>query len=334
MAQRSFNPMKLLMSCSECLQELISEGVRLGSQAFEDRQWVEFIDVNDQGVYSTTCPEGHKVICGLSNRHYELLFDRAACAFVDGYYREAIATFASALERFFEFYIRVVARHSGIVDSALTDFWRPLGNRSERQLGAVYFAYVIQNKRAFPYAHQKMEELRNNVVHKGLFATQTNAFEFGEYVYDTIWALLEELQKASKEALDKEWNASYLAEVKAARDRLGFKGNLSGMGVATLIQTHARKSKSFADAIIAFERHNPWIIGLHTVTLGRLASRYGLTVRQFLRELASGKYASAFGAAAPGISSILGDVPAPDKQQAIGDDQNDGTGVDDAKESA
>jgi hypothetical protein len=45
---------------------------------------------------------------------FEVLFDLAANAIVDGYYREAIASFAASLERFFEFFVHVACLKQGV----------------------------------------------------------------------------------------------------------------------------------------------------------------------------------------------------------------------------
>lgn len=299
--------MKLLMTCGKCTAELLESGLQLGTDEFELRYWFQHVDVNDEGFYTVTCPKGHSVACALSNRIYELLFDRAGCALLDGYYREAIATFASALERFFEFYVRVVARHRGIEQQVIAKFWKPIGNRSERQLGAFYFAYLIQNQCEFP-VRQKMEELRNTVVHKGAFASEQDARSYGAYVYDTICRLLETMRRDMTEALEAQRTAEYLGEVKRGIARTEHRGNVDGMGLVTMIQGAGATTRTFEEALEHFERHNPWNIGGYSTRLGTLAKAHGMTVRQFLAELASGKYASALGSragfegAAPALS--------------------------------
>lgn len=292
-------PMKLLMTCDRCTVELLEAGLQLGSNEFEQRHWFQHVDVNDEGFYRVTCPKGHSIACALSNRIYELLFDRAGSALLDGYYREAIATFASALERFFEFYTRVVARNRGIPEQAIARFWKPIGARSERQLGAFYLAYLVQNQSEFPGVQQKMEELRNSVVHKGVFATEQDARSYGAYVYDTICSLLDAMRQDMAEALEAQRTAEYQREVETGIARTKHQGNVGGMGLVTMIHGFGSTRRTFEESLDHFGRHNPWNIGGYSTRLGTLAQASGMTVRQFLAELASGRYASAFRAAPP-----------------------------------
>ncbi|WP_437793039.1 hypothetical protein [Sorangium sp. So ce693] len=287
--------MKVMLSCNTCMMELIESGVQIGSKEFEEHHWAEHVDVGEHGVYEATCPQGHRIVCGVSNRRFELLFDAAALALVDGYYREAIATFASALERFFEFYIRVVLRNCGVGGKEIDGAWKLLGNRSERQLGAFCVTYLLHNKRPFEMLTRRMEELRNDVVHKGLFATRAQALEYGEYVYNVIYALIDELQREASESVRQEADDSYLREVRAGIGKIGYEGSVSGIGYSTLIGSHRTDRIGFREAFAKFGERNPWSLGVDAISLGKLADKFGMTAREFLRELASGKYAAAFG---------------------------------------
>ena len=57
-------------------------------------------DLEETGVYDLTCPSSHRTAFCLQNFKFELLFDLGLQAIDDGYYREAVSSFASALERF------------------------------------------------------------------------------------------------------------------------------------------------------------------------------------------------------------------------------------------
>jgi hypothetical protein len=288
--------MKLMLNCHQCSMDLLESGIKLGSEEFEAKHWFEHVYENDQGFYVTTCSKGHQIACGLSNRNFEILFDRATCALLDGYYREAIATYASSLERFFEFYVRVACRSQGLPSEKIVAFWKSIGNRSERQLGSFYLAYLLQNKAEFSGTKQKMEELRNDVVHKGLFANREDAHRYGEYVYNILWDVLKTMQSGMSQALDDELSQAYLDEVNRGRERTGYQGNIGGIGLSTLVQSHATKAADFSEAVADFERRNPWNIGGYDTRLGTLARQAGLSLRDYLREFASGKYASAFNA--------------------------------------
>ncbi|WP_238149350.1 hypothetical protein [Arsenophonus endosymbiont of Aleurodicus floccissimus] len=76
----------------------------------EDITTIEFrtVEFKNDGRYEITCQNGHSSITFLQQQKFEILFDIGACAIIDGYYREAVSSFTSALERFYEFFIKVV----------------------------------------------------------------------------------------------------------------------------------------------------------------------------------------------------------------------------------
>src|SRR5690242_5124238 len=93
-------------------------------------------DLEENGVYELTCEKGHLTIYGLQNFRFQLLFEMGLGAILDGYYREAVSAFASAVERFHETYIRIVAESNGTPAAAFDASWKHMRKQSERQLGA------------------------------------------------------------------------------------------------------------------------------------------------------------------------------------------------------
>ena len=71
-------------------------------------------EMHDSGVVFVTCPEGHRSAALYNHRKHEIFFASGAMALFDGYSNEAVSSFATALERLYEFYIRVVCRKRGI----------------------------------------------------------------------------------------------------------------------------------------------------------------------------------------------------------------------------
>ena len=65
----------------------------------------------DDGRYEVRCQAGHLNTVFLDNVKFELLFEMGLNALIDGYPREAVSSFASSLERFYEFYWNVVMTH-------------------------------------------------------------------------------------------------------------------------------------------------------------------------------------------------------------------------------
>ena len=60
--------------------------------------------VSDDGRYEIRCQAGHLSTVFLDNLKFELLFEMGLNALLDGYPRDAVSSFASSLERFYEFY--------------------------------------------------------------------------------------------------------------------------------------------------------------------------------------------------------------------------------------
>src|SRR5690349_14819867 len=111
--------MRLRLSCFQCnTYSLIS------------------IPVNDHGFYEVVCAKGHTTNYVLSQQHFETLFENGVHAIHDGYYREAISAFAAALERFYEFYVRLISRKNNIPQDEFEKGWKAVSKQSERQLGA------------------------------------------------------------------------------------------------------------------------------------------------------------------------------------------------------
>ena len=97
------------------------------------------VSISDDLICRFTCDNGHEVMVPLQDVRFEVLAQTGANAIVDGYYREAVASFTASLERFFEFYLSVVANERDVAKDRWTNAWKLVSNQSERQLGAVIF---------------------------------------------------------------------------------------------------------------------------------------------------------------------------------------------------
>ncbi len=155
--------------------------------------------VTDDGVYEFVCKKGHKTKTVLRTPKHEVLFNIGAHAYLDGYYREAITSFAASLERYYEFVLRVIAREKEIV-SQLKEMWSSYNfkNSSERQYGAFVSTWLfLLGKNYTDLSKTKITDmavLRNNVVHKGIIPKAEDCIKYGQYVYD-IWAPIETILK-------------------------------------------------------------------------------------------------------------------------------------------
>ena len=143
--------------------------------------------LSDDGMYGICCAKGHKSKIILDNIKFELLFEIGLNAIVDGYPREAVSSFASALERFYEFYWRVAMCHLGIPNDQIEVIWKSLSKYSERQIGAYSTAVNLLTK-ASPMLLNPNKEVpfRNNVIHNGYVPTEEEAISFGDVVMKLI----------------------------------------------------------------------------------------------------------------------------------------------------
>ena len=78
--------MKLRIVCPKCMED-----------SNENARPIAFVEFRDDGRYEVTCPKGHQAIVFLQQQKFELLFEIGAYAIADGYYREAVSSFAASL---------------------------------------------------------------------------------------------------------------------------------------------------------------------------------------------------------------------------------------------
>ncbi|WP_157371840.1 hypothetical protein [Vibrio sp. MEBiC08052] len=104
------------------------------------------MNLRDDGFYHFTCPYGHESIFLLQNPLFEILFEIGISAIVDEYYREAVSSFTSALERFYEVFIKYYSVCNEIDWEVIQKGWKYTKKSSERQLGAFVFLYMQEFK--------------------------------------------------------------------------------------------------------------------------------------------------------------------------------------------
>ena len=156
-------------------------------------------ELQDSGLYLVRCRFGHETVAYTQEMKFEWLFELGAHAIIDGYYREAVASFNSALERFYEFYIKVICAKRGISVSVFDDSWKEVSAQSERQLGAYLFVYLLENNAKPPLLHRKLVEFRNDVIHKGKIPAREEAVVYGQAVLDLIGPILNRLKQQDSE---------------------------------------------------------------------------------------------------------------------------------------
>lgn len=177
--------MRIPMACLECVHN-VDGALNVPS--------VSYVELQNNGIYKVTCANGHESITMLSNQKFEVLFELGAYAIVDGYYRESVANFASCLERFFEFFIKLKLRFvSKVEETVVRDAWKNISSQSERQLGAYVMMYTETFGCVPELLSNQQAKFRNGVIHKGEIPNRDEAIEFGQVILDIVistkWAL-------------------------------------------------------------------------------------------------------------------------------------------------
>lgn len=168
-------------------------------------------ELSDNGIHLLTCLRcGQKYCVYLRKQKFEMLFDLATRALLDGYGREAVASFAAALERFFEFYVRVFVLEQAAVKNedfqeTLVRFdasWRHVASQSERQLGMFALAYLLREGKEPEFLVPKLmgTDFRNRVIHRGYLPRREEIDDYAAKVFALIDRLLNELGTATAQA--------------------------------------------------------------------------------------------------------------------------------------
>jgi hypothetical protein len=229
------------------------------------------VELRDDGLYSVSCSRGHNTVTAIQEQKFEVLFDLGAMALLDGYPREAISSIAAALERFLEYYVRVIALKHNLSEEVIVAAWRPLSRQSERQLGAFLLAYLLENGTpveplvfdARPVIDGRARgetppwaEFRNRVVHQGYIPTTVEALAYGDLVYQWIYRLIFELKKSCSDAMTR---ATFLHVRRA--NQIGGGTTVATMSIPTLISlVRADAPKpDLAAALADLEKYRRWL---------------------------------------------------------------------------
>ena len=195
--------MKVVLECLKCVDE---HGELLGETMV--------VEIQDNGLYRVTCSKSHESLVFVPTPKHEILFQLGALALLDGHTREAVSSSAAALERFYEFYVKVVSTKYNIPPQEFDRCWKLVAKQSERQLGAFLYLYLFETKRAAQFINTKFTEFRNEVIHKGKICSYDEAVDYGGYVMNIINSITAELRAADNESFGKvlwestpkEWN--------------------------------------------------------------------------------------------------------------------------------
>lgn len=233
--------MEIMIPCAECAlaasmtDSFGSEGVALQSRT---------VLVQEHNLYRAACPEGHQLVAILDNLPFELLFESGLEALVDGYLRESVSSFAAALERLYEFSIRVQLTADKVDINEVELMWKSVAAQSERQLGMYIGLRTLKDGKQPALLPQTQSKFRNSVIHKGYFPNITEAFEFGEVVFRLILEEVLRLDESYKDAVSTQIHAHREKALKSLKkeDAPSFFG--FGLAVAD------RADRPFSDVVL------------------------------------------------------------------------------------
>ncbi|MCI5113397.1 MAG: hypothetical protein D3913_09870 [Candidatus Electrothrix sp. LOE1_4_5] len=231
--------MKLYLICPQCGENrAVGETYKVFSDSFL---------VSDSGIYEFQCPKGHQHITILRMQKHDLLFNLGITAFLDNYYRESLANFASSLERYYEFALRVIYRSAGIDKSIFEKNWKFISNQSERQLGAFIFSWGLYENNIFTdnslNMFNKMSSLRNKVIHKGKILSEEECRQYGEHTFSLIKYINEKITQKDNSSYEEE----YFLPWRASREKT--KNKYKNIEVCNLSMPHFLEKESFRDAL-------------------------------------------------------------------------------------
>jgi len=204
--------MRIIAPCVNCAEE----------QKTPDASKLQILigELDETGVVYLDCPKGHKSAVMYDARRYEVLLRSGGKALLQGYANESVASLSAALERAYEFYVRVVCRFKRIRQEEIDKAWKTVGSQSERQLGAFNFVFLLQENSAIKL-DPKIPEIRNKIVHKGRIAKERDALEFGELVFKRI-RRIEKAMASYSEAVDEESKHELAVQEKSIPKNMRF----------------------------------------------------------------------------------------------------------------
>ncbi|MEK0360927.1 hypothetical protein [Pseudomonas sp. CBC3] len=163
-----------------------------GQEKLETPPYPSYVELRNDGRYEFICSQGHKTITILQQQKFEVLYEIGAYALIDGYYRESIASFTSALERFYEFFLLVKSLQNKVDTHIFNSAWKLISSQSERQLGAFIFSYTEHFSKQPTLLSQNNIAFRNSVIHKGTIPTKNEALDYGQEILNVVTPLLRE----------------------------------------------------------------------------------------------------------------------------------------------
>jgi hypothetical protein len=160
----------------------------LGRPSFEPF----FVPYYEDRLGYIKCSMGHTSAIVLQSQKFEVLLESGANALTAGFTLEAAASFYAALERLYEFAIKVILHHRQVNGDTYDKMFKEMARQSERQLGAFLALYALEFGTAY-LPNADITTFRNSVIHKGFIPTPDEAQKFCSNVYAEIFNISQRL---------------------------------------------------------------------------------------------------------------------------------------------
>jgi hypothetical protein len=248
--------MRLLIPCIECWH-IIQNTADLGPDGAGLERCGNFVEMRDDSAYFLTCSSGHETLLHVGNPKFELLFDSGALALLDGFLREAVSSLTAALERFYEYYIRVKFEHYGMQPVVFDATWKLVKNQSERQLGAFLFLYLLDTGQTVQLDLKKLSEFRNKVIHQGYIPSRQEVLQFGEQIFTFISSVSQQLRVRNERGI------MHVSISEASTVYRGLQKNIPAMTmlIPTILGMYAPRegqTATFEDSLQWLDRLRPF----------------------------------------------------------------------------
>lgn len=145
---------------------------------------IKIEDIPENGAIEHICIRGHRTATIIQDAKFEILAEMGINAIVNANYRDSITSFASSLERLYEFFTEATCLRQGIIRDDFQESWKMIKNMSERQVGAFVIAHLYETAQPPSLLPNKQIEFRNAVIHKGKFVNRDEAMNFGQIVFE------------------------------------------------------------------------------------------------------------------------------------------------------
>ncbi|HDO25720.1 MAG TPA: hypothetical protein ENG95_03625 [Nitrospirae bacterium] len=152
-----------------------------------------YAEMDDNGIVYLTCDKGHNTAAVHLSRKHQFLFQSGCHALLDHYTNEAVSMFSAALERAYEFFLRVAYRRLGLPSTLFDTSWKHVKAQSQRQFGAFVFLFAVIADEPFELP-KEIPKLRNDVIHQGYIASFDEVLKYAENIFTLIRRIMQVLR--------------------------------------------------------------------------------------------------------------------------------------------